>query len=108
MYHAEPMSAAAAEILAPLRFAIAADAQSAEGRLAVQRAADIEADAVRRELDAVRRLLWIAANRSKHGALRFTDDELAAAPNLPGVSVVPSPGGFTIVAHRDGDGRVEP
>ena len=62
-----------------------------------------EADATRRELDATRRLLWIVANRSKHGALRFTDDELTAAPALPGVSVVPSPGGFTLIAERDGD-----
>lgn len=107
MYHAEPMSEHAAEAARVLTTPreIIDPARATFDDLQRQL---LEADAVRRELDAVRRLLWIAANRSKHGALRFTDDELAAVPALPGMTAVPSPGGFTIVAHRDGDERVEP
>lgn len=107
MYHAEPMSEQAAEaaraMTTPRPIVNPAQATSEDFlRLLV------EADATRRELDAVRRLLWIVANRSKHGALRFADDELAAVPDLPGVSVIPSPGGFTLVAHRDGDAGPTP
>lgn len=57
----------------------------------------VEADAVRRELDAARRLLWVLAHRSPEG-LRVSDSELAYTPGLGALAVESTPGGLKITA----------
>lgn len=57
----------------------------------------VEADAVRRELEAARRVLWVIAHRSADG-VRVSDSELVAAPGLGSLVVEAVPGGLKITA----------
>lgn len=57
----------------------------------------VEADAVRRELEAARRILWAIAHRSADG-VRVSDGELVAAPGLGSLFVEAVPGGLKITA----------
>lgn len=58
----------------------------------------VEADAVRRELDVTRRLLWVIVRRH-YGGVRVSDAEVARAPGFGALTVEPMPGGLRLEAR---------
>lgn len=59
-----------------------------------------EADAVRRELDALRRVVWVLAySKDRTSALRITDRALAAVPDTFRLSAYSVPGAIEIEAR---------